>query len=219
MSEPYQVFDYAGEAAWREGRLRGIGGSDAAAVVGRSPYKTNRELFEEKAGIRQPEDILGKECVMYGRRAEAPLRELFSADHPWYRVEHHPYRILQSRTWPFLQASLDGELTDPAGRRGILEIKTTTIRRASQRNQWDDRIPDPYYIQILHYLLVTGFDFAVVCARLVSQWGGVVWAETRHHTIERSEVEEDLAYLLQEEKRFWEYVEDGRCPPLKLPDV
>ena len=59
------------------------------------------------------------------------IRELFKLDYPEYEVEHHEFRILQSKKYPFMQASLDGELTDQNGRKGILEIKTTNILRST----------------------------------------------------------------------------------------
>lgn len=219
MDEAYQVFDFENEAAWKKGRLKGIGGSDASAVVGMNPYKTNIELFEEKTGRRIPEDISDKPYVIYGHQAEPLIRGLFALDYPEYIVECHDWRILQSRQHPFLQASLDGELTDPDGRRGVLEIKTTNILQSMQREKWADRIPDNYYIQVLHYLLVSGYDFAVLRAHLVSRWGEDVRTQVKHYFIERSEVEDDLTYLLAEEIKFWQYVEAGRRPPLVLPEI
>lgn len=219
MAEAYQVFDFENEAAWKKGRLKGIGGSDASAVVGMNPYKTNIELFEEKTGRRIPEDISDKPYVIYGHQAEPLIRGLFALDYPEYTVEYHDWRILQSRQYPFLQASLDGELTDPDGRRGVLEIKTTNILQSMQREKWADRIPDNYYIQVLHYLLVSGYDFAVLRAHLVSRWGKDVRTQVKHYFIERSEVEDDLTYLLAEEIKFWQYVEAGRRPPLVLPEI
>ena len=44
----------------------------------------------------------------------------------------------------------------------MLEIKTTEIPRSMQREKWQDKIPDNYYIQILHQLLATGWEFAVL---------------------------------------------------------
>ena len=219
MAEAYQVFDFENEAAWKKGRLKGIGGSDASAVVGMNPYKTNIELFEEKTGRCIPEDISDKPYVIYGHQAEPLIRGLFALDYPEYTVEYHDWRILQSRQYPFLQASLDGELTDPDGRRGVLEIKTTNILQSMQREKWADRIPDNYYIQVLHYLLVSGYDFAVLRAHLVSRWGEDVRTQVKHYFIERSEVEDDLTYLLAEEIKFWQYVEAGRRPPLVLPEI
>ena len=117
--EPYKIFDFPDETAWLKGRVNGIGGSDASAIVGMNPYKSNIDLFEEKIGRRIPEDIADKPCVIYGKLAEAPIRELFKLDYPEYQVEHHEFRILQSIRYPFMQASLDGELTDPDGRRRL----------------------------------------------------------------------------------------------------
>ena len=71
---------------WLERRRSYIGGSDAAAVVGLNPYKTNVELWQEKTGQLQPKDISGEIYVKYGHDAEAPLRELFKLDFPDYQV-------------------------------------------------------------------------------------------------------------------------------------
>ena len=219
MPNVYRVYDFENEDAWKKGRLCGIGGSDASAIVGDNPYKTNIDLFEEKTGRRMPEDISDKPYVIYGHAAEPLIREMFKLDHPEYQVEHHEYRILQSVEHPFLQASLDGELTDEQGRRGVLEIKTTNILQSMQREKWNDQIPQNYYIQILHYLLVTGYEFAVLKARLISRWADGLRVQEREYFIERSEVQADLDYLLAEEIKFWKYVEAGRRPPLILPEI
>lgn len=214
---PYRIYDFMDESGWLKGRLDGIGGSDASAVVGMNPYKTNIQLFEEKTRRVQADDISAKPCVMYGKNAEDYIRELFRLDYPEYKVEHYPLRILQSLKYPWMQASLDGELTDQSGRRGVLEIKTTNILQGMQREKWADRIPDNYYIQVLHYLLVTGYEFAVLRAHLISRVGDDVRTQARHYFIERSEVEDDLDYLLQKEQEFMEYVKSGHRPPLILP--
>ena len=199
--------------------MNGIGGSDASAVVGMNPYKTNIELFEEKTGRRIPDDISQKPYVVYGKNAEEHIRELFKLDYPEYHVEHHEYRILQSIRYPFMQASLDGELEDASGKKGILEIKTTNILQSMQYEKWKDRIPDNYYIQVLHYLLVTGYQFVVLRAHLRSDWGTDKRTTVKHYFIERDEVEDDLDMLLKEEIKFWKYVESGRKPPLILPEI
>lgn len=217
--EPYKIYDFEDEKAWLKGRLNGIGGSDASAVVGKNPYKTNIELFEEKTGRRIAPDISEKPYVIYGKEAEQFIRELFRLDYPQYQVMHHEYRILQSLDYPFMQASLDGELVDQDGRKGILEIKTTNILQSMQYEKWKDRIPDNYYIQVLHYLLVTGYEFVVLRAHLRSNWGTDVRTQVKHYFIERTEVQADLDYLQEEEIKFWKYVESGRKPPLILPEI
>lgn len=219
MNELFIILENQDHASWLKARTYGIGGSDASAIVGMNPYKTNIDLFEEKIGRRVPEDISDKPYVKYGTLAEEHIRALFSLDYPEYKVSYHENRILRSKTYPFLQASLDGELEDENGRKGILEIKTTNILQSMQYEKWKDRIPDNYYIQVLHYLLVTGYDFVVLRAYLMSEWGNEKRATVKDYTIERSEVEEDLKFLLTEEQKFWKYVESGRKPPLLLPEI
>lgn len=213
------IHDFQDETEWLSGRMNGIGGSDASAVIGMNPYKSNIDLFEEKTGRQIPEDISGKFCVIYGKRAEEYIRELFKLDYPEYQVTHHEYRILQSKAYPFMQASLDGELIDPDGRKGILEIKTSNILQSMQYEKWKDRIPDNYYIQVLHYLMVTGYQFVVLRAHLISEWGKDKRTTVKHYFIERSDVLGDLEYLKREEIKFWKYVESGRKPPLILPGI
>ena len=45
---------------WLRARTK-IGGSDASAIFGMSPYKTNVDLFKEKAYGIEPEDISDKD--------------------------------------------------------------------------------------------------------------------------------------------------------------
>ena len=54
---------------WLEARKSCVGGSDAAAIIGLSPYKSNVDLWEEKVGLRKPEDISDKPYVRYGNDA------------------------------------------------------------------------------------------------------------------------------------------------------
>lgn len=215
----YTIIENKNHEEWLKARSYGIGGSDASAIVGMNPYKTNIELFEEKIGRRIPEDISDKPYVRYGTNAEPLIRSLFALDYPQYQVEHHENRILRSKEHPFLQASLDGELTDQNGRRGVLEIKTTNILQSMQYEKWKDRIPDNYYIQVLHYMLVTGYEFIVLRAHLISEWGADRRTTAKHYFIERADVEDDLKMLLKEEIKFWGYVESGRKPPLILPEI
>lgn len=147
--EKFLVIDNADHTAWLKARGYGIGGSDASAILGMNPYKSNIELFEEKTGRRLPEDISDRSYVKYGTQAEPLIRSLFTLDYPEYQVVYHENRILRNKTFPFMQASLDGELIDSEGRKGILEIKTTNILQSMQREKWKDRIPDNYYIQVL----------------------------------------------------------------------
>lgn len=203
---------------WLKNRTK-IGGSDASAIVGLNPYKSNTDLWMEKTGQIVPEDISDKPYVQYGTQAEMHLRGLFRLDFPQYIVEYVDNNMFLNDEYPWAHASLDGWLTDQDGRKGILEIKTTEILQSMQKEKWNHQIPDNYYIQILHYLMVTGFDFAVLKAQLKTVFNGVPYLQTKHYFIERSEVEEDIQYLANEEKKFWKQVQERKRPALILPEI
>lgn len=102
MNDIFKAYDFENEQQWLKGRMNGIGGSDASAVVGMNPYKSNIDLFEEKIGRVIPKDISDKPCVIYGKKAEEYIRELFKLDYPEYQVEHHEFRILHWKDWTLL---------------------------------------------------------------------------------------------------------------------
>lgn len=204
---------------WLERRRSFIGGSDAAAVVGLNPYKTNVELWQEKTGQLQPKDISGEIYVKYGHDAEAPLRELFKLDFPDYQVFYVENNMWINDKYPFAHASLDGWLTDRDGRRGVWECKTTNILQSIQREKWNHKIPDNYYCQVLHYLAITEFDFAILKAQLKYDYDGDVMLTTKHFFIDRAEVEDDINYLMKAERRFADSVKTGKRPNLLLPTI
>ena len=206
--------------AWLEHRNKYIGGSDAACVLGLNPWRSNVELWEIKTGRKQAEDISDKPFVKYGHDAEPYLRALFALDFPEYEVEYVDNNMWLNDKYPWAHASLDGWLTEKStGRRGVLEIKTTTIVRAGQRDEWRGKIPMQYYCQVLAYLLVCEFDFAIVKARLRYEIDGDVFAYIKHYKIERSDVEDDLKVLEEAERKFYEAIITDTRPALILPDV
>lgn len=197
----------------------GIGGSDASSVMGINPYRTNEELWLEKTGQLIPEDISHKDYVQYGHDAEPFIRELFALDYPDYQVDYFGDNLIRNEKYPWAHASLDGELTDPDGRKGILEIKTTNILQSMQREKWKEQIPDNYYIQVLHYLLVTEYEFVKLRAQLKTIWKGEIRLNTRDYHIERKDVEEDITLLKTQEEEFWHMVETKKKPALILPEI
>ena len=204
---------------WLKHRTK-IGGSDASAILGKNPYKTNVELWKDKACHLMPEDISDKPYVKYGTEAEKYLRELFKMDYPQYEMFYEENNMWTNDAYPFAHASLDGWLKDEAGRMGVWECKTTNILQSRQKEKWDHRLPENYYIQILHYLMVTEFEFVELKAQLKSVFSdGTVYLQTRHYHIERSDVEADIEYLADEERKFWTCVENMKAPPLVLPEI
>ncbi len=216
---PVKKFVFSSREEWLEARKNHIGGSDASACVGMSPYKDNIQLWEEKMGMVIPEDISDKDYVQYGTKAEAHLRALFAMDYPEYRVSYDEYNMFINTDYPWMHASLDGYLLDRHGRCGVLEIKTTNILQSAQREKWNNRIPDNYYCQVLHYLAVTGWDFVILKAQIKSEYQGELEIITKHYPMERKEVERDIEYLIEAERRLWSCVESGSRPNLILPAI
>jgi len=205
---------------WLEKRKSYIGGSEASCIVGMNPYTTNVELWEMKTGRRKAEDISDEPYVKYGTEAEKYLRELFKLDFPQYEVYYIENNMWLNSDYPFAHASLDSWLVEKeTGRKGILEIKTTNIIQSSQKEKWKGRIPDNYYCQVLWYLGVTGFDFAILKSQMKYDHDGDIMLNTRHYKIERTDVIEDIEYLFKEGKKFSEYIKNDTIPPLKLPII
>lgn len=204
---------------WLKARLNGIGGSDAGAVIGLNKYRSNVDLWNEKTGRATAEDISDKPAVLFGKTAEPLIRELFRLDHSDYEVDYHEFWIYRNDSRPHIFATLDGELTDRNGRRGILEIKTCTIQNPGQWDEWKNQIPQSYYVQILHQLAATGWEFAVLRAYIRYYRDGDLRVSIREYNFDRLEVEEDIRFLIDWEDEFWECVKNDKCPALILPSI
>ena len=215
------------ETEWLKARQSGIGGSEAAAIIGKSPWCSNVELWRRKTGRAQSPDISNNEAVRFGHDSEPIIRDLFALNYAdKYEVEYGgAFDMVAHPEHPFIFATLDGRLTEKAtGRKGVFEAKSTTIVRSMQKEKWwhDGKpcIPDQYYCQVLWQLIASGWDFAVLYALLRYDYGGDIRCEFRPYTIERSEVMEDLEYLKAEGVKFWtEYVLADRQPNMILPEI
>ena len=204
---------------WLQARGKRIGGSEESAVVGLNPYMSNTDLWSIKTGRREAEDISDKPYVRYGHDAEPLLRELFKLDFPDYKVGYVDNNLFLNSRYPWAHASLDGWLQDPEGRTGILEIKTTEILQSMQKEKWKDRIPDNYYLQVLHYMMVMEADFACLKAQLKYDYDGDIYLQIRHYWIERQDVENDIRILSEKEEEFWHHMQNGTRPATLLPEI
>ena len=209
-----------GTQEWLDYRINGIGGSDASAVLGLNPYKTNVELWEEKTGLKKPKPMSNNAAVEYGFKAEKPLVDLFKLDYPQYSVKV-PKGEIYVHDNGFMFASVDGRLTKKATKElGVLEVKTSTVFASMHREKWNERIPDNYYIQVLHYMAVTNASFAVLKAQLKSvDNNGETRLITKHYFINAADVQEDIDYLVKKETEFWAHVKSKTRPNLILPNL
>ena len=199
---------------WLAGRnAQGIGASEAAAVVGVSPWMTPMELWRLKVGAEKAKDLSGSAAVSRGVRMEPALRGLYTAIHPGRTVDYYPYDILYQKERPFIFATLDGEVTDERGRKGILEIKTSSPNGKAGWAKWDGHIPDHYYCQILHQMLATGYEFVDLMASLENMDGDL---SIRTYHFERANQEEDMAWLLKQETDFYQNNVLNGVPPAAI---
>ena len=202
---------------WLKGR-KTIGGSDIAAVLGESPWMSNVDLWRLKTGRAEPKDLSRNELVVYGQKAEELLRDLFALDFPQYTVGYFPENMWTNDQMPYAHASLDSWLIDQDDRFGVLEIKTVTIQRSGQWKEWDNRMPQHYYLQLLWEMAVTEAEFGILLAQLKSVRDDDVLKVTKHYFVERAEVEDDILEVMRAGAEFWEYVKNDIDPPLSLPD-
>lgn len=138
---------------WLEERRKGVGGSDVAAIMGLSPWKTAYQVYQEKR--KEVKDWQGNERTDWGKRMEPAIRQWYSDQTG--RPVRVPDKIITHSKYPFMLASLDGFTDD----RRVVEIKT-----ARSAKGWGepgtDEIPDYYRVQVEHYMVVTGFEVADV---------------------------------------------------------
>lgn len=211
-----EIIPYESREDWLAGRdkILGIGGSDAAAAVGHSKWKSMVQLWREKSGRSRAKDLSGVEAVQMGIRTEGPMRDLFAALHPEMEIKHRPFDIYHQSDRPWLFATLDGEIRDRAtGDMGVLEIKKADVMNRRDREEWDGRVPDDYFIQILHQMLATGYDFVYLWAL---QRHGDDTCTLREYYFPKDDYSGDLDWLEAEEEKFMGYVRSGRVPPASL---
>lgn len=137
------------DAEWLKQRVEGVGGSDVAAVMGLSPWRTPIDVWLEKTG-RKDTDGQPSAAMRFGSVFEPIACEDYKQRNPSMTVRR-VNAVCQSITRPWAQASLDYEIQDHVSKTwGVLEIKT-----ARSAKDWADGIPLYYQTQVLHYLSVT----------------------------------------------------------------
>lgn len=184
----------------KEARIKGIGGSDAAVVVGLSPFKSPYQLFLEKRG-EAPIDDEETFRMQLGNILEEPIAQLY-CERTGRSVRRQPLAFHDD--YPFMLANIDRQiLKDPRGP-GIYEGKTTNEWSGASIHGADD-IPDHYYIQAQHYMAV--YEYSWASFGILIGTARFVWCD-----IERND--EVIAELIRQEAEFWERVQAGNPPPI-----
>ncbi|HPA53218.1 MAG TPA: YqaJ viral recombinase family protein [Thermoanaerobaculia bacterium] len=183
---------------WLEERKTGLGGSDAAAVLGLNPWASPLSVYLEKLGLAEPKEE--SRPMRLGKRMEPVileeyLRETGGRASLNARVYRHP-------EFPEILGTPDAFREDePVG----VELKWIGDRSASQWGEsGTDDIPDYYYTQVAVYMAVTNreaWDLAAII-------GG---RDLRIYRIERNlALEEELLGRL---RAFWRDHVLAQVPP------
>ena len=81
------VKDAEDHEKWLKTRDLGIGGSDAAVIMGLNPYKSSYKLWMEKTGQAEPEDLTGIMSVYWGTKNEPAIADWFQERKPARRFK------------------------------------------------------------------------------------------------------------------------------------
>ena len=185
-----------GRGEWLEERRKGIGGSDAAAIIGLNPWATPYTVYLDKLGLLSEKEET--EAMRQGRDLEDYVAKRFTEE-TGKKVQRCKYMI-QNPAYPFALADIDRRVV---GEDAGLECKTTSALDIRQFHGVD--FPEKYYAQCVHYLAVTGakrWHLAV----LVFGKGFFVY------TLDRDEAE--IAALMATESAFWEKVQNQTPPDI-----
>lgn len=186
---------------WLEERRRGIGGSDAAKVMGLSRWGGPFSVYQDKVnGVKAPVD---SEAVHFGNVLEDVVAQEFS------RREGVKVRRRNAMTfseeYPFMLANIDRELV---GAKIGLECKTAS---AYKSGEWEgDELPDEYYVQVQHYCSVMGWEGCWIACLI----GGQRFV---YKYVPRNE--SFIGSMIRMERDFWEgHVLPQNPPPIGMFD-
>ena len=198
-TENTKVLGYDNEEDWHTLRAKRIGGSDIGAILGVNKYKSIIDVYIDKT---EGSSFEGNESTYWGHIHESTIMKEFGKRHKEFIVYQAPYSVIDD----FLIANLDGVLKDKEnGDYGVLEIKTTSIWN---KKEWEeDTIPQSYYAQVQHYLMLTGYKFAHIAVLI----GGQQYKEFK---VERSE--EDIELIRNKASEFYNHNILKLIPP--MPD-
>lgn len=185
---------------WKALRNKYIGGSDAAAVVGLNPYKSAYSLWAEKTG-RLP-GFEGNLATEVGTFLEDFVAKKFEAE-TGKKVRNDNQSWLNDQ-YPWAIANIDRSIV---GEDAILECKTTS--ELNLKNFKNGEYPSNYYVQVVHYLAITGKKKGYIAVLIGNK-------DFRVYEVERDE--EEIKALMESEESFWKYVTGDTAPAIDGSD-
>ncbi|MBE9509111.1 MAG: YqaJ viral recombinase family protein [Chloroflexi bacterium] len=202
MSEAYTVTQCKSEEEWLELRSTGIGASEAAAVLGESPWSGPLDVYVRKVGIA--DGFSPTEAMEWGHRLEPVVAEKYREETGRIVEDPGEWTVYKNTEQPYAMATLDRIVTyrpDISRGPGAFELKTAGAARA---DDWAEGPPRHYWIQVQHQLAVTGWSWGSIAVLI----GGnkFLWQD-----IERDD--EFIAHLKTKLADFWQRVQEHDPPP------
>ena len=180
---------------WLEQRQKSIGGSDAPSIIGLNPWSSPYTVWADKLGKIPPKE--DNEAMRLGRDLEDYVAKRFTED-TGKKVRRENF-LLTNPQYPFAHANVDRMVV---GEDAGLECKTTSV--LNLKNFKNGAFPDTYYVQCVHYLMVTGCQKWYLAVLVLGK-------EFKVFEIERDE--DEIKALAESEEAFWKYVETQTPPP------
>ena len=181
-----------------------IGGSDAATILGVSPWQTRYQLWARKTGLIQDVTDPAKEKIFArGKRLEPVILQMFE-DETGLKVQHRNRRFCDSE-YSFLAAEIDGE----TGNENVDAKSAQPFSRHLWGEPGSDEIPIYYAAQFMHGLMVTGRDVCHVAAMIGLD-------DFRIFKIQRDD--ELIALIREKELEFWSLVQNRTPPPIETAE-
>lgn len=169
-------------------RQKGIGGSDVAAIMGLSPWKTPLDVYLEKVmPVPMGDDfeaIADKPELARGRRCEKYILEEY-ADRTFQTLA--PGRLIRHPRYPYLQGHVDAFVKGYEGI--VVEAKSV----GGSPHTWDNEIPLYYKTQVAHYALISNCERVDVPV-LFDRWQYACFTWYRDPTFEDDILQACLAF-------------------------
>lgn len=192
-------------AEWLDLRAEGLGGSDAAWVLGRSPYKSTYSGWAEKAGLVPEPDLSDNEAIEWGNVLEPVVADRFASLYG-FEVIDLPV-MLAHPTYPHMLANVDRFIVEDGRITGLLEVKTAGLRQA---DYWQgDNVPVHYALQVQHYLAVTGLEYGYLVVLIGGQ-------QMKAYRLDRDEAQ--IEELIEAECDMWERILNCDAPDVDGSD-
>lgn len=174
---------------WLKYRRMGIGGSDAATIVGLNPYSSLYTLWADKTGRLAPKE--DNEAMRLGRDLEGYIASRWS-EHTGLRCRK-VNAILRNPKYPWAIADPDRLVI---GADAGVECKSTSVLNLRRFRQGE--YPHYYYVQCVHYMAITEAE----------RWYLPVLAlgdrQQPMHYFEIKRDEAEIKALMDAERDYWE---------------